>query len=292
MKFLNYVTDDGGCLGVLAGNGESVVPLADLGFDFRDMTDLIARYETEVAPVIADRLAGVPVGIPLGEIVFDAPIPHPRHDLLSVGLNYREHAMESARYKGIEYKPPPHPVYFSKRVNRAVGHEGGIPAHADVTQKLDYEAELAVVIGKRCDHVCAGDVFGHVFGYTIVNDVSARDVQVAHVQYTFGKGMDGFAPMGPWIATRDEFRDPPHLAVKTRVNGELRQNSNTSEFIFDIPYLVSELSAAITLEPGDIIITGTPSGVGLGFQPPRFLKVSDRVECEIEGIGILANTVV
>jgi 2-keto-4-pentenoate hydratase/2-oxohepta-3-ene-1,7-dioic acid hydratase in catechol pathway len=291
MKFVNYVDNDGDHLGVLSGDGARIIPLAELGYEFRDMLDLIARYETEVKSSLPGKLAQAPIGLVLADAVLDAPIPHPRHDLLSVGLNYREHAMESARYKGIEYKPPPHPVYFSKRVNRAVAPGGCIPSHSDVTGKLDYETELAVVIGSRCDHVAKEDVFKHVFGYTIVNDVSARDVQVAHVQYTFGKGMDGFAPMGPWIATRDEFKDPPHLAVMTRVNGELRQNSNTSEFIFDIPYLVSELSSAIVLESGDIIITGTPSGVGIGFQPPRFLKSGDRIECEIEGIGVLANTV-
>ncbi|MCC8190778.1 MAG: fumarylacetoacetate hydrolase family protein, partial [Planctomycetes bacterium] len=217
--------------------------------------------------------------------------PHPPRDLLCVGQNYLEHALETARFKGTEYHQPEYPVIFSKRVIRAVPPEGEIPAHADITAALDYEAELAVVIGKRCDHVRPEEVFAHVFGYTIVNDVSARDIQMNHVQYTFGKGLDGFAPMGPWIATVDEFAAPPHLNVVTRVNGEVRQNSNTSEFIFDIPRLISELSSGITLLPGDILITGTPSGVGMGFSPPKFLQPGDVVECEIEGIGVLRNVV-
>ncbi len=146
-----------------------------------------------------------------------------------------------------------------------------------------------------CDNcmsrVPADRVFDYIFGYTVANDVSARDRQINHVQYTYGKSMDGFAPMGPWIVTIDEFKSPPHLQIKSRVNGEERQNSNTNDFIFDIPYLLSELSLGITLEPGDILITGTPAGVGMGFNPPKFMKPGDVVECEVEGIGVLRNTV-
>jgi 2-keto-4-pentenoate hydratase/2-oxohepta-3-ene-1,7-dioic acid hydratase in catechol pathway len=208
-----------------------------------------------------------------------------------VGQNYTAHALEGARYAGKEWTKPDWPVYFSKRVDRCVAPGGVIPAHADITSELDYEAELAVIIGKTASKVKPGDVFSHIFGYTVANDVSARDIQHNHVQYTFGKGLDGFAPMGPWIATVDEFAVPPRLNVKTRVNGEPRQDANTSDFIFDIPRLISELSSGITLEPGDILITGTPAGVGMGFQPPKFLRPGDEIECEIEGIGILRNVV-
>ena len=230
-------------------------------------------------------------GIPLDSVKLAAPIPHPRHDILCIGQNYLAHAIESFKFKGLEYQKPSHPVYFTKRVNRAVADGECIPAHADITSQLDYEAELAVVIGKRCDHVKPEDVFAHIFGYTIVNDVSARDLQYAHSQYAFGKSLDGFAPMGPWIVTADEIPAPPALRIGTRVNGEVRQDSNTGDFIFDIPYMISELSGGIVLEPGDIVITGTPSGVGMGFTPPRFLKSGDVVECEIEKIGTLRNTV-
>jgi 2-keto-4-pentenoate hydratase/2-oxohepta-3-ene-1,7-dioic acid hydratase in catechol pathway len=291
MKFLTYFdADNRERVGVLH-NG-AAHDLAALGFPHADMPALIAGYTPALGADIAAKAAAAGQGIPAGDVRLQAPIPRPRHDILCIGQNYLAHALEAARYLGKEYVKPTHPTYFSKRVGLPVGHGGVIPAHADVTAKLDYEAELAVVIGKRMDHVPPENVFEHVFGYTIVNDVSARDRQMDHTQFTYGKGMDGFAPMGPWIVTADEFAAPPHLDIKTRVNGELRQDSNTSDFIFDIPYLLAELSRAMVLEPGDILITGTPSGVGLGFVPPKFLRPGDVVECEIEGIGMLRNTVV
>ncbi|MGE4284740.1 MAG: fumarylacetoacetate hydrolase family protein, partial [Clostridia bacterium] len=230
-------------------------------------------------------------GIPITAVEISAPIPNPRHDILCIGQNYTEHAIESAKFRGIEYQKPTYPVYFSKRVNKAVAHNGFISSHADITSKLDYEAELAVIIGKECSHVAPEDVYDYIFGYTIINDISARDIQVNHKQFTFGKGLDDATPMGPYIVTIDEFDAPPLLSVKSKVNGELRQNSSTNDFIFDIPFMISQLSAGITLYPGDIFITGTPSGVGLGFNPPKWLKSGDIVECQIEKIGILRNTV-
>lgn len=291
MKLANFRDSDGASrLGVLSVSGDRLVPLHEGGLEFPGMIELIAAWSDDLRAAVA-RLAGGSGGMALDGVRLDAPIPHPRHDIICIGQNYLEHALESCRYKGVEYEKPAHPTYFSKRVDRAVPPDGVIKAHADITDKLDYETELAVVIGRPCDHVKPEDVFDHVFGYTIVNDVSARDLQHAHVQYTFGKGLDGATPMGPWIVTRDEFRDPPRLDVVTRVNGELRQNSNTDQFIFDIPYLIAELSTGIVLGPGDLLATGTPSGVGLGLQPPRFLKPGDTIESEIEGIGVLRNVV-
>lgn len=290
MKFVTYTDKNGADRpGMLTQDGQGVLPLADLGIDAPGMIEFIERYDDGMAATLRAKASGA--GIPLAEIALAAPIPHPRHDILCIGQNYLVHAIESAKYKGVEYKQPAHPVYFSKRVNRAVAHNGAIPAHADITSKLDYEAELAVIIGKRCDHVRPEDAFKHIFGYTVVNDVSARDLQHAHSQFTFGKSLDGFAPMGPCLVTRDEFVDPPHLRIRTWINGELRQDSNTSDFIFDIPFLISQLSSGIVLEPGDILITGTPSGVGMGQQPPKFLNAGDVVECEVEGVGKLRNTV-
>lgn len=274
-----------------AATPEKVHPIRDFGLDFADMGELIASYDDELAERLGNGLKKSGGGLALDSVSLQAPIPHPRHDLMCVGQNYAAHAMESSRYSGGKWTKPEWPVYFTKRVDRCVGPGGAIKAHADITSRLDYEAELAVVIGKTASRVRPEDVFRHVFGYTAANDVSARDLQLNHVQYAFGKGLDGFAPMGPWITTADEFAAPPHLAIRSRVNGELRQDSNTSDFIFDIPRLVSELSAGIALEPGDVILTGTPAGVGMGFQPPKFLKAGDVVECEIEGIGILRNTV-
>ena len=290
MKFVTFI-DAAGKEQVGLVHNDAVQALESLGKAYPDMAAFIAAYTPEVGRELADKAQRAGGGIPLSQVTLTAPIPRPRHDIICIGQNYLEHALESARYKGVEYVKPSHPTYFSKRVGLPVGQGGIIPSHQDATSRLDYECELAVVIGKCCSKVAPADVFEHIFGYTIVNDVSARDRQNNHSQWTYGKGMDGFAPMGPCIVTRDEFRDPPHVQVKTRVNGEPRQDSNTDEFIFDIPYLISELSLGITLEPGDILITGTPSGVGLGFEPPKFLKPGDVVECEIEGIGVLKNTV-
>ena len=290
MKFVTFIdAAQTELVGVV--HNDAIHPLGKLGFSYPDMLSLIADYTPETGKAIAAKAATAGTGIPVAEAKLQAPIPRPRHDILCIGQNYLLHALEAARYKGVEYVKPDHPTYFSKRVGLPVGHGGFIPAHRDATSKLDYESELAVVIGKRMDHVAPDKVFDYIFGYTIVNDVSARDRQNNHAQYTFGKGMDGFAPMGPWIVTIDEFKSPPHLQIKTRVNGEERQNSNTNDFIFDLPYLLSELSLGMALEPGDILITGTPSGVGMGFNPPKFIGPGDVVECEIEGIGVLRNTV-
>ncbi len=276
-------------VGVVHDDG--IHALADLGFPRRDMQELIEQYTPALGADIAKKLANANGGLSVDKAKLQAPIPRPRHDIICIGQNYLAHALEGARYHAKTYVKAEHPTYFSKRVTLPVGQDGVIPAHTDATASLDYEAELAVVIGKRMSHVAPDKVFDHIFGYTIVNDISARDRQINHVQYTYAKGMDGFAPMGPWIVTEDEFRRPPHLRVASRVNGEDRQDGNTNDLIFDIPYLLAELTVGITLEPGDILITGTPAGVGMGFHPPKFLKPGDRVECEVEGIGVLRNTV-
>ena len=168
---------------------------------------------------------------------------------------------------------------------------GKIQGHFDMVERLDYEAELAVVLGKTARHVSEEDASRYVLGYTIINDVSARQVQTRHKQWYFGKSLDGFTPMGPWIVTADEFAFPPKLAIQSKVNGELRQDSNTELLIFGIPHVIRELSQGITLKAGTIIATGTPAGVGMGFTPPKFLNHGDEVECIIEGIGSIKNVV-
>ena len=209
-----------------------------------------------------------------------------------LGINYMEHAEESARYKKEAFGGErPFAVYFSKRVNRAVEDGGYIESHSDLADSLDYECELAVVIGKECRNVAKEEVREYILGYTILNDVSAREIQTRHKQWYFGKSMDGFTPMGPWIVTADEFSFPPKLAIQSYVNGELRQDSNTEKLIFGIDHVISELSAGMTLKAGTVIATGTPAGAGMGFVPPRFLKPGDVVSCKIEGIGTLTNTV-
>ncbi len=291
MKIATFTDADGReRVGALSDDATRIVPLAEAGLPEWDMVGLIEAWSDAIRDKLRPLLAGQN-GVPLDDVTLQAPIPHPRHDVLCIGQNYLEHALESARYKGVEYTKPDYPMYFSKRVDRAVRPGGIIPAHDDITSRLDYESELAVIIGARCDHLRPEDAYRHIFGYTIANDVSARDIQSNHVQFMFGKGLDGFTPMGPWIVTADEFAAPPDVLVSCLVNGEQRQAANTSEFIFDIPFMLSQLSSGIVLQPGDILLTGTPSGVGMGFQPPRFLKKGDVVECRVEGIGSLINTV-
>jgi len=217
------------------------------------------------------------------EVNFCAPVPAPGK-VICIGLNYRNHAEES----GMEI--PKSPIIFSKFSSCVVGPDEAIripPASAQV----DYEAELAVVLGKRASRVSAADALDHVFGYTNFNDVSARDFQFADGQWQRGKSCDTFAPMGPFIASRDEIQDPHSLAIRFRLNGETLQDSNTRELIFGIPELIEFLSDSITLEPGDVIATGTPPGVGFARKPPVFLKPGDVAEVEIEGLGVLRNEV-
>ena len=230
--------------------------------------------------------------LPLSMVTLLAPIPHPRQDIICLGINYRDHAEEAARFSGDAFrKERPIPIYFSKRVAEAVPPNGWINSHPGLVEQLDYEAELAVVIGRTAKDVPANQAGEYIFGYTILNDVSARVLQTAHKQWYFGKGLDGFTPMGPWITTADEVAFPPALAISSKVNGELRQHSNTSLLMTGIAEIIEELPSGITLLPGTIIATGTPAGVGMGFDPPKFLKSGDVVECTIEGIGTLCNTV-
>ena len=220
-----------------------------------------------------------------------APIPRPRQDVICLGINYKAHADEAAGYDSAFIKERPIPIYFSKRVAEAVAPGGAIQSHPGLVERLDYEAELAVIIGKTARNVPAEEAADYIFGYTVLNDVSARVLQTAHKQWYFGKSLDGFTPIGPCITTADEIAFPPKLAIRARVNGELRQDSTTDLLITGIADIIAELSSGMTLLPGTVIATGTPSGVGMGFDPPKFLKTGDVVECEIEGIGVLRNTV-
>ncbi len=223
-----------------------------------------------------------------------APIPRPAKNIFCVGKNYHEHAKEFAG-SGFDATAkevvPEFPVVFSKPPTCVIGPGEPIPAHLDPTGSVDYEGELAVVIGRAGRGIARADALRHVFGYTIVNDVTARTLQHRHRQWILGKGLDGFAPMGPAILTADEVPDPGRLRLTTHVNGELRQDAPVADLIFDIPTLIETISAGITLEPGDIIATGTPAGVGIGFTPPRFLKRGDVVRVEVAGIGVLENPV-
>ena len=226
------------------------------------------------------------------EVELLAPIPRPRQDVICLGMNYLDHAREAAQYDaGAFEKEKPVAVYFSKRVTEAVAPEGFIESHTDLVERLDYESELAVILGKTARNIRGEDAGDYIFGYTILNDVSARDVQTGHKQWYFGKSLDGFTPIGPCIVTADEITYPPALDISAAVNGETRQHSNTALFITSIGQALEELSRGMTLLPGTILSTGTPAGVGMGFDPPKFLKPGDVVECTVQGIGTLRNTV-
>ncbi|TDH63110.1 FAA hydrolase family protein [Dankookia rubra] len=226
--------------------------------------------------------------------VLCAPIPRPPKNVFCVGKNYHEHAKEFAG-SGFDASSkevvPEAPVVFSKPATAIIPTGEAIPAHLDTSNSTDYEGELAVVIGHGGRGIKAAEALRHVFGYTIVNDVTARTLQHRHRQWVIGKGIDGFCPMGPAILTADEVPDPKALRVITHVNGEKRQDASVADLIFDIPTLIEAISAGITLEPGDVIATGTPVGVGIGFTPPKFLKKGDVVRVEVPGIGVLENPV-
>lgn len=291
MKLLTYTHAGAEAVGVLKNDGSEVVPVNYLGWGVADMNEFLSCATPEKLEKL-NRNKELMEGIPLGDVKLLAPIPYPRQDVICLGINYYAHAEEAARFHDEAFGGErPVPIYFSKRVNRAVADGEEIDGHFNIVEGLDYEAELAVIIGKDAKNVAESDVFEYVFGYTILNDISARNLQTAHKQWYFGKGLDDFTPVGPWIVTKDEFENPPALAIRSYVNGELRQDGNTGLMINGIAKVVSELSQGMTLQAGTIIAMGTPAGVGMGFEPPKFMKQGDVVKCEIEGIGTLTNTV-
>lgn len=229
--------------------------------------------------------------LPLDEVELLAPIPRPRKNIICLGMNYAAHAIESLRAKGLPEKLPEYPVFFSK-LSTAVNSPGAtVPLLPEVSSQRDWEVELALVIGSGGSNIAKDQALGRVFGYTILNDVSARDLQNRHQQFFYSKSLDGSAPMGPWLVTADEIPDPHALRIQLRLNGATVQDSSTGDMIFDIATCIATFTTGITLEPGDIITTGTPSGVGMGMTPQQWLKAGDVMECEIEGIGVLRNTV-
>ena len=287
MKLITYRQNGAEHVGALTADGGGVLPLP-----VPDMNTLI---ETMTFEGLRSAVAAAERGsaLVLSDVELLAPIPRPRQDVLCLGMNYLAHAEEAVRYSADAFrKERPVAVYFSKRVSEAGKPDGVIPRHAGLTDRLDYEAELAVVLGRTARDVKAADAADCIFGYTVLNDVSARDLQTGHKQWYFGKSLDGATPMGPVLVTADEIAYPPALEITCRVNGELRQQSNTALLITSIGQILEELTAGMTLLPGTIIATGTPAGVGMGFDPPKFLQSGDVVECAIEGIGTLRSTVV
>lgn len=253
-----------------------------------DMYALLDRLEGALPG--PELLAGE--GIDLGELRLLAPIPEPRQDVICLGMNYMDHSAEAAKWGKDDFvKNAGKAVYFSKRAAYIVGPGGEIDPHFDIVVGLDYEAELAVVLGKDAYRVSREDAFDYVLGYSVLNDVSARNLQKAHKQFYFGKSLDTHTTMGPWIVTRDELPGAPELDIRCFINGEKRQDSNTRYMIFGVAEVIAELSQGMTLKAGTIIAMGTPAGVGMGFEPPKYLSCGDVVRCEIDGIGVLENPV-
>ncbi len=244
------------------------------------------------APHLLSELRAQTPSLRLDEVQLLAPIPRPRKNIICLGLNYLAHAQESLAAKGAAMQINEDPVVFTKNVTAVTGPYADVMRDPRVTEQLDWEAELAVVIGRGGRFIEPAEALQHVFGYTVLNDLSARDLQFRHKQYFLGKSLDGGCPMGPWIVTADEIPDPQTLNIACRVNGVVKQHANTSQQRFDVATTIAILSRIMTLEPGDIIATGTPEGVGFARKPPEFLRPGDVVECEIERIGSIRNRII
>ena len=289
MRIATFVHEGQRRVGQVSADGQSVTVFALNGAAVRGALPLIeAAAQGASLPALAGE------AIPLSAVRLEAPLPLPRRNLWCVGRNYHEHARElqASVFKDNNANPATWPIVFTKVPECVIanGDDVVLPGAA-VSEQIDYEAELAVIIGTGGKNIARDDAMKHVYGYTIVNDVTARDVQMRHQQWDMGKSFDTFCPMGPWIVTADEL-DGQHTRVRCWVNDSLRQDGRTEDLIFDIPTLIETISRGITLYPGDVIATGTPAGVGLGLKPPVFLKKGDVVRIEIDGIGTLQNTFV
>jgi 2-keto-4-pentenoate hydratase/2-oxohepta-3-ene-1,7-dioic acid hydratase in catechol pathway len=291
MKLAAYQYKSDQYVGVVSDDLQTVTP-------YQLSQEAAQRGALGIIEMMADgqTLPAMGQAVALKDVCLLAPIPKPRRNIFCVGKNYLDHVKEIKDSKlgeaqGSMANLPKHPVVFSKVPEAVIATRVGIDSHPAATQEMDYEAELAVVIAKKGKAITKADAMKHVWGYTIINDVSARDVQAKHVQFHIGKSFDTFCPMGPWLVSADEL-DEKNTKIQCWVNGELRQDGNTNQMIFDIPTVIESISAGMTLYPGDVIATGTPSGVGMGFKPPRFLKKGDSVKIQIDGIGVLENPVI
>ena len=285
MRLFTYHAPTGFAVGALKDETHFVT------LPFPTMLDLIAAGAAGLEQARA-ALATGPVQS-LAGITLAAPIPEPRRNVMCLGWNYAEHSRESAGMRGKpDQELPTRPIFFTKATTSVLAPGGAIPNHRDTTSRLDYEGELGVIVGSGGVNIAAGDAMAHVFGYTVINDVSAREVQGGHGgQFFKGKSLDGTCPMGPWIVTQDEVPDAHALRLTTKVNGVLKQDGHTSDMIFTIPVTLEWLSKGLTLLPGDIISTGTPAGVGFARKPPEYLQSGDLVEIEVEGVGLLSNRI-
>ena len=294
MKLATYFYQGVEAVGVVTPDGKKICPLTAFGYDCTDMLSAIKLLDRQQVAALTARLAAgeAPEGLELGAVKLLAPIPRPAQDVICLGVNYAAHALECDFIGDFSAPRETEPaIYFAKRVDRAVDPDGPVDSHADLVSDLDYEVELAVILGKDALNVAESDCEPYSFGYTILNDISARTIQKRHKQWYRGKSLDDFTPMGPWIVTADEVAFPPVLSIGCKVNGEIRQDSKTDCLIHGVAEVISELSQGMTLRAGTIIATGTPSGVAMGMDDPKYLQPGDEMECWIEGIGTLRNTV-
>jgi len=285
VKLVTYEHNDRVAIGLL--RDEYIIDLSAVA------ADMIALIESGEQGLARARAAAEAAGdaIPLSDVRLLPPIHAPRRNVMCVGKNYVEHTRESFEARGEAVETIEYPVIFTKTTTCINGPYDDIPYDAAVSEHIDYEAELAVIIGRRVKDTNREEAQAAVFGYTVLNDVTARDLQSLHKQFFKGKSLDGSCPIGPWIVTADELPDPYSLRITCHVNGELRQDSANETMTFDIPTIINHLSRGMTLLPGDIIATGTPSGVGFAMKPPVFLRPGDVVECAIEGIGAIRNRI-
>jgi 2-keto-4-pentenoate hydratase/2-oxohepta-3-ene-1,7-dioic acid hydratase in catechol pathway len=286
MRLVTYRDERGAHIGAL--RDDHVIPLDDVAADMLALIDSGAEGLARARAVL-ERGANAR---PLGEVRLLAPIPRPRQNIVCLGMNYVAHAIESDRARGREPKLPEHPVFFTKAATTVCGPEDDVPLDPHVTAQLDYEVELAYIVGRTAKNIDRADALSYIFGYTIVNDISARDLQNQHLQFFKGKSLDRSCPIGPWIVTADEIPDPSTLGLRLRLNGETRQDSTLGDLIFDIPTTLAVLTLGQTVEPGTIVSTGTPSGVGMGRTPPEYMRPGDVMEAEVDRIGVLRNRVV
>lgn len=299
MKLLTYLTSDKEPHAAFVHNNKAVdledfgdvanFPLPNNLLELIDMgIEVIDEINTLLEDITENELNEI--SYELNEIQITAPIPKPRKNIIGIGLNYTEHVAESARTLDTTGKLPQKPIIFSKPPTTVTGPNTDVLLNKNLTQQLDWEVELAVVIGKKGKYVAKENALDYVFGYTIINDISARDCR-REGQWIVSKGQDTFAPMGPFLVTKDEIENPHNLNLSLKLNGIEKQNSNTQFMLFNINDLIEDLSIVFTLEPGDIVATGTPAGVGAGRNPQEWMKDGDVMECYVEGIGTLTNTV-
>ena len=296
MRYATFSTADDSTPRLGAVQGEHIIDIpatgrtltVDAPATLLELTQTSGDVERRVRDLAAHANA-VRHGLP--GIRWHAPIPRPAKNVFCMGLNYLAHAKESGAARGKEAKLPARPVLFTKAPTTVSGPYDDVAVDWSVTNEVDWEVELGVVIGRGGRDIARSEALGHVFGYTVINDLSARELQVGHFQWFKGKSLDGFCPMGPVVVTADEFGNPQQKRLRTRVNGVSKQDASTSDMIFPVDSIIEWLTKGLTIEPGDIIATGTPEGVGLGRTPPEYLKDGDIVETEVEGIGVLRNRI-